>query len=77
MMSIHKMKPILLFLVLFSHLTCATPVEVFICDGPNARKYHYKENCRGLSNCQYRVKKTTLENAKKEAKTLCRWEQKK
>ncbi len=40
------------------------------------KKYHLKENCRGLSNCNYRIIKTTLTKARQENKTLCKWEEK-
>lgn len=55
-----------------------TPVKdtspVFVCNSSNAKKYHYKSNCRGLSNCHYKILKTSLQEAKKDGKTLCEWE---
>lgn len=47
---------------------------VYICNSSKVPKYHYKSNCRGLSNCNYKTVKTTLAKAKKEGKTLCKWE---
>jgi hypothetical protein len=47
---------------------------VYVCDSPNAKRYHFKENCRGLRNCTYRIIKVTSEQAKRTGKTLCRWE---
>ncbi|RFZ85184.1 hypothetical protein DYU05_06170 [Mucilaginibacter terrenus] len=47
---------------------------VYVCDSPNAKRYHLKESCRGLSNCTYRIIKISPEQAKKSGKTLCRWE---
>lgn len=69
------MKSILLTSLLFSGVECSTETIVYTCNSPNATRYHYKENCRGLSGCQYQIKKTTLENAKKENKILCKWEE--
>jgi len=59
----------LLFIFLHSDKT------VYICGSGKVDKYHLKENCRGLSNCQYKVVKTTLEKVKKDKKTLCKWEE--
>ncbi|RFZ93079.1 hypothetical protein D0C36_15855 [Mucilaginibacter conchicola] len=47
---------------------------VYVCESPNAKRYHLNEHCRGLSNCTYRIIKVTPEQAKKGGKTLCRWE---
>jgi hypothetical protein len=47
---------------------------VYICNSPGAKKYHLNKNCKGLSTCQHRIVKTTLEQAKKSGKTLCGWE---
>lgn len=69
------MKILLFILIMLTAVDCSPGETVYVCDGPNSQKYHYKENCRGLSSCQYHIKKTTLENAKKENKTLCKWEQ--
>ena len=59
--------------LLFNSVRCTT-TTVYICDSPNAIRYHYKVNCRGLSNCSRRIIKTTLEEARKSNKTLCHWE---
>ncbi|RZK52827.1 MAG: hypothetical protein EOO87_14370 [Pedobacter sp.] len=66
----------LIFLLLFNFFSCAKAqqTEVYLCDSPNGKKYHYKQNCRGLSNCSYKTIKVSLEKAKKMGKTLCGWE---
>lgn len=65
----------LYLLVLFSaRLTCQETKVVYICDSGKTKKYHYSPKCRGLSNCQYRPQKITLEKAEKEGRTLCKWE---
>ena len=70
------MKTLLLLFVLFSNSKCpTTPTTfVYICDSPSAKKYHLKENCKGLRSCQHRIVKITLEQAKRRGKTLCGWE---
>lgn len=68
---------VLSLLILFSAtVTCKEPKTVYICDGGNGKtqRYHYSAKCRGLSNCQYRPQKITLEKAEKDGRTLCKWE---
>jgi hypothetical protein len=48
--------------------------EVYICNGKSSKKYHYKKNCKGLSNCSTDVYKVELSQAKKIGRTLCGWE---
>ena len=63
-------------LLLFIFCTSFRPVEdnVFICGPTGAKKYHYNENCRGLSSCSHGTVKTTLKQAKGLGLTLCGWE---
>ncbi|TKC12766.1 hypothetical protein FA048_03870 [Pedobacter polaris] len=70
------MKSLLFFLFFLSSGNCkeTTPTTVYLCNSPSAKKYHYKSDCRGLSNCSYKIVKTTLEKANKDKKTLCGWE---
>ena len=39
-----------------------------------AKKYHFNENCRGLSSCSHGVVKKTLKQAQGLRLTLCGWE---
>lgn len=48
--------------------------KVYICSSKTAKRYHYNENCRGLSNCGSKIVKTTIDKAKDSGKTLCGWE---
>lgn len=50
------------------------PTYVYICVSAGAKKYHYKQNCRGLSGCRHEIRKIKLESAKENGKTLCGWE---
>jgi hypothetical protein len=47
---------------------------VYICGPQGAKKYHYSESCRGLSNCQHVVSKVTLSQAREYGLGLCGWE---
>lgn len=70
------MKFLLLLAVLLTGVRCAPPPTiVYVCDSPNAIRYHLRADCRGLSNCSHRIIKITLEEAKRSGKTLCHWEQ--
>ena len=48
--------------------------SVYVCKGKYSKKYHYKSNCRGLSNCKPDVVKVSLDDAKRLGRTLCGWE---
>ncbi len=52
----------------------AIQTDVYVCNSPGARKFHYSSGCRGLRNCTYKVIKKTKKQAEKEGKTLCGWE---
>lgn len=67
------MKSFLLALLLFNSVRCA-PTTVYICDSPNAIRYHLAAKCRGLSNCSHRIVAVPLEKAKGMHLTLCKWE---
>ncbi|MCR8560388.1 hypothetical protein KXD93_22230 [Mucilaginibacter sp. BJC16-A38] len=62
-----------IFLLFEGHFI--NPKMVYYCGNKKTGKYHYRANCRGLSNCTYRIVKTTEDEAKKNGKTLCRFEQ--
>lgn len=47
---------------------------IYICDSPNAEKFHLVKNCRGLNNCKHEIISTTREAAKQRGLTLCGWE---
>ncbi len=68
------MKALSLISVLLIFIISVQEKPVYLCDSPGGKKYHFKEKCRGLSNCQRKIVKTTLEKAKKAGKTLCKWE---
>ncbi|MHC0447517.1 hypothetical protein ACWA1F_19060 [Flavobacterium sp. 3-218] len=63
-------------LLLFLILSSFSPVEtsVYICGPTGAKRYHYKETCRGLSSCSHEIVKTSLKQAQGLGLTLCGWE---
>lgn len=68
------MKYTLLLLFIFFSSFHPPETNVFIC-GPNgAKKYHFNENCRGLSACSHGVVKKTLKQAQGLGLTICGWE---
>lgn len=48
--------------------------EVYICKGPQSKKYHNKKDCRGLKNCSTDIYSVPLSDAKNLGRTLCGWE---
>lgn len=68
------MKTLILLFTLLGPVKLTDTTMVYLCNSSTGKKYHLKENCRGLSNCQHRIIKVTLEEAKKRGKTLCGWE---
>ncbi|MFC4144022.1 hypothetical protein [Pedobacter mendelii] len=68
------MKTLFLLLFIITIKYSLAPKEVYICNNGNTKKYHYTSNCRGLSNCSYKIVKSTIDKAKKDGKTLCGWE---
>jgi hypothetical protein len=68
------MKTCFLLLFYVSAVHCKDTTTVYICNSAAAKKYHLRTDCRGLRNCQHKIVKMTLEEAKKSGKTLCGWE---
>jgi hypothetical protein len=62
---------VLLFTAFLTVSFSSPETEVYICKGKYSKKYHYKKNCRGLSNCSTNIYKVTLSEAKKLKRTLC------
>ena len=76
MQHIKKMKTVLLFFIVLANTACSDTSTVYVCNSKFAKRYHLNPNCRGLSNCSRRIVKTTLENARRNGKTLCGYENK-
>jgi len=68
------MKYTLLLLFIFFSSFCPPPTQVFICGPTGAKKYHYKENCRGLTACRHVLTKVSESQAQGYGLTLCGWE---
>ena len=52
----------------------STPKEtyVYICTGPNAKKYHSSRYCYGLKKCSKGIKRVTKNHAVKIGRTPCK-----
>lgn len=46
---------------------------VYICTGPQSKRYHRTSSCRGLSSCSKEVIAVSLEKAKRMGRTRCGW----
>lgn len=68
------MRSLLFALLLLCGTAGCDTTTVYVCDSPHATRYHYNEHCRGLSNCDFRIVKTTLDSARAKHLTLCKWE---
>ena len=51
-----------------------TDTDVYICKGPQSKKYHYTKSCQGLRNCSTDIYKVTLTEAKELGRGLCGFE---
>ncbi|PWG79536.1 hypothetical protein DDR33_15810 [Pararcticibacter amylolyticus] len=71
------MKTLLLLFLLTCNNLCITTIStdtVYICDSSGAKKYHLRQNCKGLQNCQQKIIKITLDQATRRGRTLCGYE---
>jgi 5-bromo-4-chloroindolyl phosphate hydrolysis protein len=68
------MKTFFLLIALSAHCQIAPKDNVYICDSPTAKKYHLRNDCKGLSRCTHRIIEVTLEEAKKRKFELCKFE---
>lgn len=68
------MKKLLLLPMLFALTSFTFSNDVYLCNSKGGKRYHFKKDCRGLSNCQAEIKKVTLEEAKSLGKTICGYE---
>ncbi|WP_432221809.1 hypothetical protein ACRASX_14935 [Flavobacterium sp. TMP13] len=68
------MKIALIFLLVSLTAFSTVETKVYICGNKGTKKYHYNQNCRGLSACTHGIKKSDLTEAKGYGLTLCGWE---
>lgn len=47
--------------------------KVYICTGPQSKRFHKTPNCKGLQSCSKEIKAVTLEQARKMGRTPCKW----
>lgn len=46
---------------------------VYICTGPQSKRYHKTSTCRGLGSCSKEIKRVSLEKARSMGRTPCKW----
>ena len=51
----------------------AGDVTVYICTGPQSKRYHNTAKCRGLGSCSKKVIAVPLSKAKTMGRTPCGW----
>ncbi|WP_456312544.1 hypothetical protein [Pseudomonas shirazensis] len=68
------MKFITILLFIFLTSFCPPETSVYICGPTGAKKYHYKEHCRGLTACRHVLTKVSVSQAQSYGLTLCGWE---
>ncbi len=50
-------------------------IQVYICNSMTSKKYHYKQDCKGLTKCNDSIVKITLRKAKNIfGRTVCGYE---
>jgi hypothetical protein len=70
----HPMKTLLLSFLFLVNATCKESSTVYVCNNGSGKKYHLRSGCRGLSNCNHQLISISLEKARHQGKTLCKWE---
>lgn len=50
---------------------CSSDVAVYICTGPQSKKYHATKDCRGLYKCSEDIISVSLEKAKSMGRGSC------
>jgi len=68
------MRFILLIITIFLINTSFIEINstsVYICLSPNAKKYHFDKNCKGLQKCTHEIRKVTKEEALRKKYTVC------
>lgn len=73
-LSIPIMKTFLFACYFLGVTRCIDTPKVYICNSKSSTKYHLKSDCRGLSDCSYRIIETTLNSVVNSNRTICKWE---
>ena len=47
--------------------------SVYICTGPQSKRFHKTSHCRGLNSCSGEVLKVSISKAKSMGRTPCKW----
>lgn len=46
---------------------------VYICTGPNSKRYHRSSDCRGLKKCSGSIRAVSVSKAESMRRTPCKW----
>ncbi|MDY0905066.1 hypothetical protein [Pedobacter sp. CFBP9032] len=68
------MKILFLSFFFLATATCKESTTVYLCNSGGGKKYHLITSCRGLSNCSHKLISISLDKARDQGKTLCKWE---
>lgn len=52
---------------------CYTEEIVYICTGPNSKRYHKSSHCRGFKHCSGSIQAITVSKAQAINRTPCKW----
>ena len=68
---------LLLFALFFPSSLTPSPNEVsasyvYVCTGPQSKRYHGRKDCNGLRNCSEVIVKVTVDKAKGMGRTPCK-----
>lgn len=45
--------------------------EVYVCMGPQSKRYHKTKSCKGIKNCSKDIKKMSISEAESKRRTPC------
>ena len=46
---------------------------VYICTGPQSKRFHKTSHCRGLNSCSGEIKAISISRAREKGRTPCKW----
>ncbi len=54
------------------HTKSVQDTYVYICTGPQSKRYHSNSDCHGLNNCSGYIERVTIAKAKAMKRTACK-----
>lgn len=65
------MKSLFLLFLLFMQPALTQSDGVYLCTGPQSKRYHCRSTCRGLNNCSEDIVRVSLAKARSMGRTQC------